>query len=255
VAFIVAASDLAPITPGNDMSKYADDIILIVPSTQSSTCAHELAHIEQWSARKNLRLNRLKSVEMVFRARGVRLTDIPPPLNGIARVTEMRVLGVVIGDDFKVTPHIAATVASCERSLYALRVMKSHGMQQDTLQAVFRATTLSKLTYCSPAWWGYTTAGDRDRIEGFLRRCKRFGYYGAGGPSFAETCSQADNSLLNNVLHNSSHVLHCLLPPKSKSVHDLRPRRHDRVHPAEHSRFNNCNFISRMLRDNRCVLD
>jgi hypothetical protein len=36
------------------------------------------------------------------------------------------------------------------------------------LHAIFQATALAKLTYASPAWWGFTLAADRDRLEAFF---------------------------------------------------------------------------------------
>src|SRR5258708_2153321 len=129
------------------MNKYADDIILIIPASLSSTCAMELQHIQDWSAGKNLQLNRSKSAELVFRARGVRTDEIPPPLPGIPRVTEIKILEVVVKDDLKMTSHIASTIAACNQSLYALQVLKTHGMQPAALQTVFRSTCLAKLLY------------------------------------------------------------------------------------------------------------
>jgi len=38
-----------------------------------------------------------------------------------------------------------------------------------SLQDVFRATVLAKLTYCSPGWSGYCTAADLGMLDGFLR--------------------------------------------------------------------------------------
>ena len=47
-AFIIAASDLRPLTPGNAINKFADDTYLIIPSNQIHTTPAELSHIEQW---------------------------------------------------------------------------------------------------------------------------------------------------------------------------------------------------------------
>jgi len=79
------------------------------------------------------------------------------------------VLGVTIRDDLKAVSHVTETLASCERKLYALRVTRAHGMQQQHVQTVFSATAVAKLTYSASSWIGYTSAADRERIEGFLR--------------------------------------------------------------------------------------
>jgi hypothetical protein len=130
--------------------------------------------------------------------------------------------------------------------------MKTHGMQQTAIQTVFRAATLSKLTYCSPAWYGYARAVDRERIEGFLSRCKRFGYCGSSISSFEDMCAYADSKLFTNVLHNPTHVLYHLLPSKQESTYNLRPRRHDRI-MQEGDRYSDNNFIPRMLKNNHCA--
>ena len=134
----------------------------------------------------------------------------------------------------------------------ALGVMKTHGMHQSAIQAVFVATTLAKLLYCSPAWWGFTIACDRDAIEGFLRRCQRFGYCSASCPCFAELCNKADNKLFKQILTNTDHVLRYLLPPRYETFYDLRPRRHDRAMQMLVSRHHDANYTLRMLKNNRC---
>jgi len=57
---------------------------------------------------------------------------------------------------------------SCAQSLFALRTLRHHGLPTDALHTVFQATVVAKLSYASPAWWGLTSAADRDRLEAFL---------------------------------------------------------------------------------------
>jgi hypothetical protein len=49
-------------------------------------------------------------------------------------------------------------------------------MNDASLQTVFRTIVVSRLTYASPAWRGFITASDFQRVDAFLRRCKRSGY-------------------------------------------------------------------------------
>jgi len=60
--------------------------------------------------------------------------------------------------------------------LYALRVLRAQGIPRESLCDVARATVISRLTYCSPAWSGFFTAADRARLNAVLRRCRRLGY-------------------------------------------------------------------------------
>jgi len=66
--------------------------------------------------------------------------------------------------------HVTATIAACSKSLYALRVIRTHGMSTPALHSVYRATVVSKLIYCSPAWSGFCSVKDRDRIDSFIKR-------------------------------------------------------------------------------------
>ena len=68
-------------------------------------------------------------------------------------------------------------MSSCARTLYGQQTLRAHGMPQAALQLVFRSIALAKLLYAVPAWWGFTNAGDRNRLEGFLRRAQKAGYY------------------------------------------------------------------------------
>ena len=57
-----------------------------------------------------------------------------------------------------------------------IEAMRRHGLPTEGLQAVFQATLINKLSYASPAWWGFTSADDRGRLRAFFRRCQRLGY-------------------------------------------------------------------------------
>jgi len=59
----------------------------------------------------------------------------------------------------------------------SLSVLRSHGMCAPLLQQVFQSVVISKLTYAAPAWWGFSTSADRQRIETFLRRAARSGLW------------------------------------------------------------------------------
>jgi len=50
-------------------------------------------------------------------------------------------------------------------------------MGDAALQTIFRAVVVAKLLYAASAWWGFTTAADRQRVEAVLRRGVRAGLY------------------------------------------------------------------------------
>jgi len=248
-AYLVNASDLRPAHHGNALFKFADDTYLVVPSTNSHTCDDELVNVETWATANNLKLNQAKSKEIVFQARGIRGKRVqpPPPVSGVDRVSSLTVLGVVVNDRLTADDHVSATVAACSKSLYALRVLRTHGMPGDALHEVFRATVLAKLLYCSPAWSGLCRATERARLNAFLRRSKRSGYCSENTPNINELFDEADKTLFKRVLTDNRHVLHPLLPAQTQNRHGLRHRRHDRELPTKTAQLDESNFLIRML--------
>src|SRR6218665_441573 len=102
--------------------------------------------------------------EMLFRRR-TRTVILPPPLPGIERVDSMIVLGVNISYDLWTSAHVDRLLGRCTSSLHALRILRAHGLPQDALHNVAKATLLSRLLYASPSWWGMTSADERLKIE------------------------------------------------------------------------------------------
>ena len=49
--------------------------------------------------------------------------------------------------------------------LYALNILRAHGMNNEGVQEVFRAKIVSKLTYTSPAWSGFASQLDISKID------------------------------------------------------------------------------------------
>jgi len=93
----------------------------------------------------------------------------------------------------------------------------------------------SKRVQCAVGIYVQVLASDRQRIEAFVRRGVRSGFYSADSPTAAELVSDSDDSLFENVFIsisycyiNENHILHKLLPERSKRDYYLRPRSHDR---------------------------
>jgi len=104
----------------------------------------------------------------------------------------------------------------------------------------------NKLLYASPAWWGFASADDRNRLEGFLRRSRKLGYR-AASTTFASICADGDDQLFVKVTGNSQHLLHDLLPPLREQYYSLRERSHNYHLPDHASTFMDKNFFIRML--------
>ena len=213
-SYVINASDLYVLTPGNELCKFADDTYLIIPEMNVESRSAEIDHIESWAHKNNLTLNRKKSTEIVFvDTRRKRQVAANQPMPGIARVTSVKVLGVTVTNGLSASDHVRGVVTSCSQTLYALRVLRTHGMCDSALQTIFRSVVVAKLLYACSAWWGFINATDRQRVNAFLRRSIRCGYCPPDLPPFEELCQAADKQLFAKILKNSSHVLHGLLPP------------------------------------------
>ena len=229
VSYVVNASDLKAVTSGNELCKYADDTYVIIPAANEHSRCAELDHIQHWAKANNLTLNRQKSKEIIVTLcrRSKRAFNLPPCLSGIERVTSLKILGVTITGKLSMSEHVCDVVLKCAQSLHVINVLRRHGMNDHSLQAVYRSVVLAKLLYASSAWWGFTTADDRHRIEAVVRRGVRAGLYPANGPTAAQLVEDYDDTLFSHLMNSEQHVLHHLLPAQSDHQYNLRPRPHN----------------------------
>jgi len=221
----------------------------VLPASNSSSRFQEIAHIQAWAAENNLKLNYSKSKEIIFTARGKRGKTIflPPPCLDIERVSSLRVLGVIINDQLTATDHVSNILASCNSLLYALRILRSHGIPETSLHDVFRATIISKLTYCAPSWSGACSAADQAKLESFISRCKRLGYCSHNQPSYSQLISDADDSFFKRIISYDGHVLQSLLSDRPAIPYSLRERTHNKTLISKTTHLNDDDFLIRML--------
>jgi len=249
VSYVITASDLQPVSPTNSISKYADDTYLIIPAMNINSCSLELSNIDSWASKNNLQLNRAKSTEIIFvrpRSKGSQY-EPPPVISGFTRVQSIKMLGVTFSRKFSVSQHVDELLAACSQSLFALRTLRQHGLPDEALHAVFQAIVINRLSYASPAWWGFASADDRHRLEAFLRRSARLGYRANSSTTFASICGDADDQLFMRITSNSQHLLHRLLPPEREQHYSLRERSHNYQLPERTTLLKDKNYIMRML--------
>jgi len=176
--------------------------------------------------------------------------DTPPPLPGITRVDTLRILDVTLTRRPSASDHIRRVVSECSQTLYALRVLRHHGLTDAGLHTVFRSVVVAKLLYACSAWSGFITASDRYRGDAFLRRSKRSGYCQLDLPSFDDLLEDVDDKLFNKLCSNPQHSLHYLLPPPNLASqhYNLRPTSsHNRQLPTRSGHLADANFITRLL--------
>ena len=99
--------------------------------------------------------------------------------------------------------------------------------------------------YAYPAWWGFTDAADRSRLERLLAGLRRWGYLPEEFPFFVELTRSSDSGLFKSISSNPDHVLRHNLSDKKPSGHNLhvRTRAHGFALPIKDSR----NVVSSIL--------
>jgi len=95
--YVVNAADLAAVTAGNVMVKFADDTYIVIPADNVDSRQTEIDHAEQWAEANNLKVNKAKYNEIIFTDKRRNLKQqLPSPLPGINRATSVKILGVTI---------------------------------------------------------------------------------------------------------------------------------------------------------------
>ena len=121
---------------------------------------------------------------MIIWSKGTKSKIAPALIPGIQRVNELKTLGVTIRSNLNFSDHVTNTLSSCQKTLYAFRILKTHGLSSESIYDIFKAAVLSKLLYCSQARFRYLLAADANRIEAFLSKSKRFNYYPSSAAFF-----------------------------------------------------------------------
>ena len=104
-------------------------------------------------------------------------------------------------DQLSASEHIRRIIGDSAQSLYVLR---HHGMTEIGLDAVFRAVVVSRLTYASPAWSGFITATDRQRVDAFPAAASDAAS-ALHLTDFNQLLEEADDQLFERILN----ITHC----------------------------------------------
>ena len=120
---------------------------------------------------------------------------MPPQIPDIRRVTSIKMLGVTMTNHLSAGEHVRDVVDKSAQSLYAVKLLRCHGMSDDSLRHVYKAVVLSKLLHASPSWWGFTSAADKQRLEASVRRAIRLGLYTTDDPTLSQLAADTDDNV------------------------------------------------------------
>ena len=123
----------------------------------------------------------------------------------------MTVLGITFNTKFSFEPHISYIIQSAARCLYGLKTLRAHGLTAKSLCDVTQAMLIAKIMYAAPAWWGFLSVAEKDRIESVVKKAKRYGYLPSNFEDVHSLVECMESNLFHNVLYNPHHVLNQLL--------------------------------------------
>lgn len=247
--FSINATDFIAVVDGNVIFKYADDFDMLIPSCNSALVETEIRNLEEWASKNNLKLNVNKTQEMIVHNKYSRNINFPNVIKNINRVDKIKVLGVTIDNKLSFSSHVEELLTQGSQRLYVLKTIKQHGLTGQRLYDVTRAILLNKITYAAPAWRGFCTTTDMDRLRNLLNKSIKWGLYSKLDPNLDSILDILDCGLLKTVATNDKHVLYPLLPTVKLTGHDLRKQTYNKEIV---SRLEDKNFINRTYYINKC---
>ena len=104
--YIILKSDLNPLSANNVLSKYADDLNLLVPQHCDVSLATEFDHIRKWADDNKMTINTTKTKEIVFRRPSPLRFHLLPSIQGIQLVDQVKSLGVILHEGLSFDLHV-----------------------------------------------------------------------------------------------------------------------------------------------------
>ena len=93
----------------------------------------------------------------------------------------------------------------------------------------------------------YNFAEETNRLQSILKKTIRRSYLPLDFNSLDELLDSVDHALFRVIVRNPHHVLHPLLPPRKRTVYNLRKLTHGLTIPPVCSSLMRKNFLIRML--------
>ena len=107
---------------------------------------------------------------MIVYRRGSKPDAFQAEIQGVQRVKEMKILGVIVSENLSFKTHLDAKLKETAQGLYALKVLKFHGLKNENLWDITKATLVSKLLYASPVWWGFADSETKHRLQSYTEK-------------------------------------------------------------------------------------
>ena len=214
--YIALARRLKTLSKRNALSKYADDTSLMSPQHTDCSIEQEFEHVVNWSIENKLTINKTKTQEIIFyKSNKIAHKHDIPLIPGIARVEEVRLLGVILTSNLSWSRHIDSVLICASQRLYLINQLKYMALGITGLSNIFRALVVSKMLYAITAISGSLNQSDINRLDATIRKAKRWGLTNMV-EAFSDLSENADAKLFTSLQQNPGHCLTQLLPNLNK---------------------------------------
>ena len=206
--------------------KYVDDVTVLSVSNEPCDSSLQLAlnNLLIWCDKNGMRLNVKKTKEMLitFGCKQVNCLPLTTANGVIDRVTEFKLLGVIISSDLTWNKHVNYIVSRASKRLFAICQLVRCGFSSSDIISVYCSLIRPILEYSCQVWHSGLTLRLSDEIESVQRRCLRIIFpqlsyadalFVAGLQRLDDRREQAVVKLFNE-MKCPAHILHGLLPTK-----------------------------------------
>jgi hypothetical protein len=167
--FLIYVNDLAslPVSPGSQLTLYADDLLLFRPISDPSdysTIQRDMSQIENWSLENSLDFNTSKCKYMVIsRKRNPTIPAFPLLLNDtpVERVECFKYLGLLLSSDLSWTMHTDSVCKKAKKILGLLYRRYYSYVDGDALRQMYISLVRPHLEYGCVIWDPHTISGTK----------------------------------------------------------------------------------------------
>jgi hypothetical protein len=152
-AFCILVNDLGPLFECSKLIMYADDVTLLhhFQKESSDRTQLELDMFHQWAVANKLTINREKCFSMILGSPSSELLLYKIDDLTITTVTQIKILGFIISNDFSLVPHCKYIFDKAFRGLYPVRLLMRSGAPQKARCVAFWSFVFSHLAFAWPA--------------------------------------------------------------------------------------------------------
>jgi hypothetical protein len=121
---------------------------LLVPENTDVDLKSEYDYIKHWAIINKMCINESKTKEIVFHRPCPRKYHVFNPIDGIERVNQIRLLGVIIQDTFSVDEHVNYILSVCNQLIVLIKNPAGPGLPLKHLHTIYhQALIVSRLLY------------------------------------------------------------------------------------------------------------